>query len=272
VLLIAVFVGDNRTRRSSPGTPPEPHADPKPVSPPLKGNPRHVRHHFQRRGLPPPPGRLRVIAVVVGAVAGAAVAPLVLAVADRFRRRRDSVSPVDVRVRKPLIALLAVLSGAAVGKFGSSWLTAAFAVFAVAAVTAAAVDLAELRLPDVLMYPLLVGGLVLILVGAVTGWLGDPWRAVAAGALYGGWMLVVALIAPGGYGLGDVKLAAAVGLWLGLLSWLTVATAMLYGQVFVVATLLAVRLYRRHRPGAAGLEAPLGPALVAGAVLALLVG
>lgn len=100
--------------------------------------------------------------------------------------------------------------------------------------------------------------------GAGTGRL---WPAVGGGAAYGGWMLLAALVVSDGYGLGDVKLAAAVGVWLGGLSWHLVACAALFGQLFIVASLLAVR-YRSRRRGEVGGHAPLGPALVAGAALA----
>ncbi len=144
-------------------------------------------------------------------------------------------------------------------------------VLAMLAVVAAAVDLAELRLPNAMTYTMLAGGLIVLSVAAITEGPLDVWRGLAGAAAYGGWMLAVALIVPEGYGLGDVKFAAALGLWTGLLSWMALATAVLIGQLFIVVSLIAVRVRHRYQPGS-GTHAALGPALAAGAMLAILAG
>lgn len=88
-----------------------------------------------------------------------------------------------------------------------------------------------------------------------------------AGALTGGGLLLaVAVLSHGGLGGGDVKCAAALGLWLG---WRLALAALFFAVVLggaAAAVLLALR--RKSRRDAI----PFGPFLAAGAFLALLHG
>ena len=86
----------------------------------------------------------------------------------------------------------------------------------------------------------------------------------AAGA--GGFLLLAALAYPSGMGMGDVKLAAFLGAWLGR----DVAVALFVGTVLGALPAIAVLLRR----GAAGRKVtlPYVPALAAGAVVALFFG
>ena len=108
-----------------------------------------------------------------------------------------------------MIVVSTALAALATVTLGSSpFLLAAFAV---AAVTPPLVrmDVAEHRLPNRLVIPALLGGLV----GLPITWLatGDPPLVpLLAAAGYAGMLLVLALF--GGMGMGDVKLAAALGL------------------------------------------------------------
>ena len=210
----------------------------------------------------------------MGAVAGLAATPIPLLAANRFRRGTASPPPALLarRLRAVIVMILTVLAGAAIAAIGSGWWTPLYAGCALAAVTAAAVDLAELRLPDVLVYPLLAAGVAVALTTAVADPSVQLWIPVVGAVSYGGWMLLVALAVPGSYGLGDVKLAAAVGLWTGTLSWTTLATAVLIGQLLILASLLAARLPRHGTGPRTSSDAPLGPALIVGALLAILLG
>ena len=89
---------------------------------------------------------------------------------------------------------------------------------------------------------------------------GNPWRAVAGCGIYGGWLFLASLT---GLGQGDVKLAAGVGLWLGWLSWPVLVAGIALGQILITICYLVGR--RRTSSGT-----PLGPAITAGFVLALL--
>jgi leader peptidase (prepilin peptidase)/N-methyltransferase len=113
----------------------------------------------------------------------------------------------------------------------------------------------------------------LMLVGTVLGpalvLLTDPGAIVEhliAAAAAGGFLLAAALARPGGLGLGDVKLAAVMGLFLGR----DVGPAMLVA--LVAGSLLGAVIIARQ--GAAGRKTavPFGPFLALGGVVGLLAG
>lgn len=113
-------------------------------------------------------------------------------------------------------------------------------------------------------FALILLGAALVLAGDWAGLL----RTVAGGAILFGFYFLLHLIQPGGMGLGDVKLAGIMGLYLGYLSWShlllgTVAAFLLGG----LAGLVFIALRR------AGLKTPLafGPYLVIGTTAALFV-
>jgi prepilin signal peptidase PulO-like enzyme (type II secretory pathway) len=111
-----------------------------------------------------------------------------------------------------------------------------------------------------------------VLVGAVA--LGLPLLAVAdpgsmPGRLLvalaaGGAFLALALARPDGFGMGDVKLIAVIGLFLGDAVLGAVLIALLAGSLFGVA------LIARHGPSAVKSTIPFGPFLALGGLLALL--
>lgn len=93
-----------------------------------------------------------------------------------------------------------------------------------------------------------------------------PGRLLA-GALAGGAFLLVALIKPGGMGLGDVKLAGVLGLFLGSAVAPAIFVALLAGSAtgVVLATRSGVQAARKT-------TVPFGPFLALGGVAGLLVG
>jgi leader peptidase (prepilin peptidase)/N-methyltransferase len=92
-----------------------------------------------------------------------------------------------------------------------------------------------------------------------------PERAIAAVAAGGG-LFLVALAYPRGMGLGDVKLAAVMGLFLGR----NVAPAILVA--LLAGSLVGVTLIAREGAAARKRAIPFGPFLAIGGVVALLVG
>ncbi len=124
-------------------------------------------------------------------------------------------------------------------------------VAALACVCLAAMDVDVHRLPDRLMWPTmltLLGGLGL---AAVVGGDGDVLlRVVLAGLACGGGYLLLALLSLArgslALGLGDVKLAAVLGMALGWFGWQPVLLGMyagfLVGGVFAVALLVSRRI------------------------------
>jgi leader peptidase (prepilin peptidase)/N-methyltransferase len=95
---------------------------------------------------------------------------------------------------------------------------------------------------------------------------GEPARLIA-GAAAGGFLLLAALVNPRGMGMGDVKLAGVLGLFLGR----AVAPAMLIALLSAVA--VGVVMMARARPAdRRALGLPFGPFLAFGGVVALFVG
>jgi leader peptidase (prepilin peptidase)/N-methyltransferase len=87
--------------------------------------------------------------------------------------------------------------------------------------------------------------------------------AVAAGAA----ALLLALVAPsGGLGLGDVKLLAVLGLFLGWLGWGVLVLGVAFG--FVLGALVAVGMLASRRAGLRD-HLAFGPWLIAGALVAV---
>ncbi|MFC5928101.1 prepilin peptidase [Cryobacterium melibiosiphilum] len=137
-------------------------------------------------------------------------------------------------------------------------------------VALAMIDIDTHTLPNVIVLPAYIVGGVLLAASALA--LGEPQRLL--GALIGGaalfaLYLLLALIYPGGMGLGDVKLAGVLGLYLGWLGWgeLFVGAfgAFLLGGLFGVI-LLAFRKAGRKS------SIPFGPWMLAGAWVGIFAG
>ncbi|MGD9736731.1 MAG: A24 family peptidase [Solirubrobacterales bacterium] len=112
---------------------------------------------------------------------------------------------------------------------------------------------------------LIAGGILCLAIAALTDPGGLPERAIAAagaGALF----FLVALAYPRGMGLGDVKLALTMGLFLGR----AVAPAIL--AALLAGSLVGVGLMLRHGSGARKMAIPFGPFLALGGVVGLLAG
>jgi leader peptidase (prepilin peptidase) / N-methyltransferase len=111
--------------------------------------------------------------------------------------------------------------------------------------------------------------LVAAVLGVALAAVGDPSslpeRAIAAAAAGGGLFLVV-LAYPRGMGLGDVKLAAVMGLFLGR----NVAPAILVA--LLVGSIVGLAFIARDGAAARKRAIPFGPFLALGGVVALLVG
>lgn len=125
------------------------------------------------------------------------------------------------------------------------------------------IDLDLRLLPDRLVLPAAA-------IALIAGTLLDPGGEVErliAGAAAGGCFLLIALAYPGGMGLGDVKLAGTLGLFLGAEVAVAIFAALLTGVTVGVAIIA-------RKGVAAGRKTaiPFGPFLAAGAVVAILVG
>ncbi len=112
---------------------------------------------------------------------------------------------------------------------------------------------------------LLAGAVAGIAIAAATDPSSLSERGIAAAAA-GGLLLLIALAYPRGMGMGDVKLAAVMGLFLGSAVAVALAVAVVTGSVVGIA------LMARQGAGARKQAVPFGPFLALGGVVALLAG
>jgi leader peptidase (prepilin peptidase)/N-methyltransferase len=129
----------------------------------------------------------------------------------------------------------------------------------------AAITLTDLEQRIIPNKILLVGAILCLAVAAPTDPGGLPERALAAVAA-GGVFFLAALAYPQGMGLGDVKLAATMGLFLGR----AVAPAIL--AALLIGSAVGLALIARHGSGARKMAIPFGPFLALGGVIGLLAG
>jgi leader peptidase (prepilin peptidase) / N-methyltransferase len=130
-------------------------------------------------------------------------------------------------------------------------------------VPVALIDLEHRVIPNKITFPAAIAAIVL---GLALKPSGVPEQLIA-GAAAGGFLLVFALAYPRGMGMGDVKLAAVLGLFLGR----SVAVAVLVGVL--AATLVGVAIMGRSGVAKGRKTAiPFGPFLAIGGVVGLLAG
>jgi leader peptidase (prepilin peptidase)/N-methyltransferase len=169
-----------------------------------------------------------------------------------------------VRTRITTAALTGLLCGTLALRFGMEWSLPAFLLLAVLGVQLARIDLAHHLLPNPLVLTLLVAGQALLFLRsfATEEW-AELLRAAAGAAILFVIYLILAIISPSGIGMGDVKLAAPVGLYLGYLGW----SQLFYGGAlgFVVGGIFSVVLisFRRAEKPA---EVAFGPSMLAAAL------
>jgi leader peptidase (prepilin peptidase)/N-methyltransferase len=112
---------------------------------------------------------------------------------------------------------------------------------------------------------LIAGAVLCLAIALPTDPGGVPERLIAAAAA-GGILFLVVLAYPAGMGLGDVKLAATMGLFLGRAVAPAILIALLAGSIVGIA------LLARHGARARKMAIPFGPFLALGGVVALLAG
>jgi leader peptidase (prepilin peptidase)/N-methyltransferase len=148
------------------------------------------------------------------------------------------------------------------------YVIAMLSAFCAVMLVVGAIDLELKIIPNRITYPAFPAFMVAILVGWAIGQDLDPVRAAIGAVLYGGVFLLIAVIAPRGLGMGDVKLTGLIGLVLGSLGLryvgVAAGAAVLLGGLGGVLALLA----GRGRKSAI----PFGPFLTAGALVAVFWG
>jgi leader peptidase (prepilin peptidase)/N-methyltransferase len=129
----------------------------------------------------------------------------------------------------------------------------------------AAITLTDLERRIIPNKILLAGAVLCLLIAVPTDPGGLLERAIAAAAA-GGLFFLVALAYPQGMGLGDVKLAATMGLFLGRAVAPAILAALLAGSV------VGLVLIARHGQQARKMAIPFGPFLALGGVVGMLAG
>lgn len=187
-------------------------------------------------------------------------------------RCRDCGNPISARY--PMVeAGTGVLFGLTAWFAGPSWVLPALLYFAAIGVALTMIDLDTHRLPDAIVLPAYPVSIALL---AVASWdpTGEPdWasftRALIGGAILFAAYLLMVVVYPAGMGLGDVKLAGVVGLYLGWFGWgaLFVGgfSAFLLGGLFSVALMILGRAGRKS-------GIPFGPWLLLGGAVGIVIG
>ena len=129
----------------------------------------------------------------------------------------------------------------------------------------AAITLTDLERRIIPNKILLAGAVAGVAIAAATDPSSLPERGIAAAAA-GGLLLLIAFAYPRGMGMGDVKLAAVMGLFLGSSVAVALAVAVITGSVVGIAVMA------RQGAGARKQAMPFGPFLALGGVVALLAG
>lgn len=206
-----------------------------------------------------------VLIALLTAVLSAGLAWLLTPVLRPFLE--DDSKRVRSLLRVP-VAVLAGLGGlGAAGLADSTAELVAFASVGVGCALLVVIDLMVRRLPDVL-----VAGTAAVLVVslAVAAAMSDEWsafgRSLLAGVVLLAGYFLLALIAPSGLGLGDVKFAFLIGGFLGWFGWPYVAVGTVLG--FIINGLIALAVLASRR-GGRDTQIPFGPSMVLGAVCAL---
>jgi leader peptidase (prepilin peptidase)/N-methyltransferase len=146
----------------------------------------------------------------------------------------------------------------------------AFLALAAASVVLSGIDLTVQRLPDRIVVPTFVVGALLLGGAALAGADGAAMlRALIGSAAAFLFFLIVAFIKPGAMGMGDVKLAAVLGLYLGYLGWSQLVVG--FFAAFIVGSIAGLLLLIARRVDRKG-GIPFGPWMFAGAWVGIAAG
>ncbi len=222
---------------------------------------------------------LVIVCAALGAVVGALLPDLIRHLPWRPAPEGEeggeaSPAPVtyaDIAAWPPLRAVLAAVTAGVwaimAASVGGGVELAAFLVLGALGVAMAYIDLQVHRLPNLLTLAALVAGALLLAAAALLDdtW-GDYGRAWLGAAALGGLYLLLALLQPQAMGLGDVKLAGVLGLYLGWLGWGALFLGAFLG--FLVGGLVGLVLLAMRRVTLRS-NVPYGPSMLLGALAAI---
>lgn len=177
-------------------------------------------------------------------------------------RARCCGAPISPRYPLTEVALGLLYAATVVVLWGDPGEVALGLVFVTTLVAVTLTDLERRIIPNRI---LLVAAIAAVAIAAVSDPGSLPERAIAAAGA-GGLLFAAALAYPRGMGLGDVKLAAVMGLFLGRDVGPAILVALLAGS------LVGVAMMARHGVAARKMGIPFGPFLALGGVVGLLAG
>jgi leader peptidase (prepilin peptidase)/N-methyltransferase len=177
-------------------------------------------------------------------------------------RARCCGEPISARYPLTELGLGALYAATVVVLWGDGGEIALGLVFVTMLVAITLTDLEQRIIPNKIL-------IVAAVLGAAIAAIADPGslpERAAAAAAAGGLLFLAALAYPRGMGLGDVKLAAVMGLFLGRNVAPAILVALLAGSVVGLA------MIAREGAGARKKAIPFGPFLALGGVVGLLAG
>ncbi|MGH2636098.1 MAG: prepilin peptidase [Actinomycetota bacterium] len=187
-----------------------------------------------------------------------------LVLRGRCRSCGVRISPVY-----PLTELVCLgLFVAAALTFEDPWIAALMAPFLGLLAALTVIDVRHRIVPNRLVYPAFLIVAAYLPVARLAGAPMDLLDALIGCLAYGGGLLLVALVAPKGMGMGDVKLAGLVGLTVGALGLSYVAVAA--GVGILIGGVAAIAALAGGASRKSGL--PYGPSIALGAAAAVFAG
>jgi leader peptidase (prepilin peptidase) / N-methyltransferase len=176
-----------------------------------------------------------------------------------------------ISIRYPLVELAtAALFVAFAIRFGIHADLPAYLYIAAVGIALAMIDIDLLRLPDILTLPSYPIGLVLL---GIAAWVDNAPHAFVRGVL--GMVVLAAfyglvwLLYPAGMGLGDVKLAGVVGLYLAWLGWGQLAVGAF--SAFAVGAIVSIAIVG-VKGGGRKTRVPFGPFMLIGLLIGIFAG
>lgn len=175
---------------------------------------------------------------------------------------RCRICKARIPARYPLVeATTAALFVVAAYEFALSVDLLRALVLVAVLVALAAIDLEHRLLPNVIVGPAAVIGIALSTLSNPGWW----WVYSGSAVAVGGGLMALALFYPGGMGMGDVKMGAMLGMFLGPYAALAVFVGALLGAVAGGLLMVVGKVGRRY-------PMPFGVFMAAGGVIALFFG
>lgn len=203
------------------------------------------------------------------AVVAAAAGLLLSRWLDRRTYRYDVEQALPTRRTSWVVPPLVVAAGLLAWAVGpATALLVSYGIAFIWMAGLAVIDVDVRRLPDAWTLPSypVAAALLAWCAHAEGDW--SRWRsALVAGAVSGAIYLLLAVVNPAGMGMGDVKLSVTLGMLTGWWGWPVAVLAFL--AAFVIGLVVGVVVAVRSGEGRKA-AFPLGPSMLAGAVLAIL--